>query len=208
MFPALLPFLLPLLGDAVSAIFGGDDKPAGQVAATVATAAVQVASQIAGVPITDEASAQQAAAAIQADPAKLAEYQRAMNEKAIAAMAEETKRLALDNDDRSSARAQTVALAQAGSAAAWGAPIVSVVVLIGFFAVMVLLFATPQSDMPERTFNLLNMLFGALVLGFGQVTSYWLGSSAGSAAKDRLLRPQGGVSASVSVPLPGRKPAR
>lgn len=95
---ALLPFLLPLLGDAVSAIFGGDDKPAGQVAATVATAAVQVASQIAGVPITDETSAQQAAAAIQADPEKLAAYQHALNEKALAAMAEETKRLQIVND--------------------------------------------------------------------------------------------------------------
>ena len=96
MFPFLIPFL-PLLGDAISALFG-DDKPAGQVAATVANAAVSVASQIAGVPITDEASAQQAAQAIQADPAKLAEYQRALNEKALAAMKEETARLLITNE--------------------------------------------------------------------------------------------------------------
>ena len=196
----LLSIFLPLLGDAVSSLFGDDDKPAAKaITNTVASAAIDIASQVAGIQVTDEHSARNAAQAIVGDPEKLAAYQRAVNEKALAAMAEETKRLALDNDDRASARAQTVALTQAGSGAAWGAPVVSVVVLVGFFAVMALLFATPQTDMPERTFNLLNMLFGALVLGFGQVTSYWLGSSAGSAAKDKLLR-QGGDA--------GRKPAR
>ena len=87
----LLPILLPLLGDAVSSLFGGGDKPAGQVAATVANAAVTVASQVIGIPVTDEASARQAAAALQADPEKLAAFQQAVGEQVLRALALERR---------------------------------------------------------------------------------------------------------------------
>lgn len=96
--------------------------------------------------------------------------------------------LTLDNQDRADVRSKMVELAKAGSRIAWGAPVMSMLVVTVFFGVMSLLFLVRQQDMAERMFNLLNMLFGTLVLGFGQVCNHWLGSSAGSAAKDALLR--------------------
>ncbi len=173
----LLPILLPLLGDAVSSLFGGSDKPAGQVASTVATAAVNVASQLLGSPVTDEASAKQAVAALQADPEKLAAFQRVVGEQVLRA-------LALDNDDRASARTQTVELAKTGSRIAWGAPVVSLVVL-GTFGVVLALVLT--KSIPPGQETTVSLMLGALTTMATAVVSYWVGSSAGSAAKDKLL---------------------
>lgn len=92
-------YLVPLVGDAVGNLFGDDAQPAAKsVATAVAQTAVDAAAKATGITITDETSMQQAAAAIQADPAKLAEYQRALTERALGAMAEETKRLQIVND--------------------------------------------------------------------------------------------------------------
>lgn len=82
-------------------------------------------------------------------------------------------------EDSKSARQQTVALAQAGSGTAWAPVIISIIVTVGFFLCIVLLFAF-EREWTERQASLLNVLLGALVLGFGQVCNYWLGSSAGS----------------------------
>lgn len=81
--------------------------------------------------------------------------------------------------DTQSARQQTVALAQAASNIAWAAPVISTVIILGFFACVALLFIVERT-WDERTANLLNVLFGALIPGFAQVCNYWLGSSAGS----------------------------
>lgn len=81
--------------------------------------------------------------------------------------------------DTGSARQQTVALAQAGSGIAWAAPVISTVIVSGFFGCVALLFVVERT-WDERTANLLNVLFGALIPGFAQVCNYWLGSSAGS----------------------------
>jgi hypothetical protein len=93
-------YLIPLAGDAIGSLFSdSDDKATAKAITTsVASAAVQTAAKLTGVTITDEATAQQAATALQADPAKLADYQRAVNEQAVAVMAEETKRLQIVNE--------------------------------------------------------------------------------------------------------------
>ncbi len=93
-------YLIPLIGDTVSGWFGddGDKAVAKTVTTSVAAAAIQTAAKLTGVTVTDEPSAQAAAAALQADPAKLADYQRALNERAAAAQAEETKRLQIVNE--------------------------------------------------------------------------------------------------------------
>lgn len=173
----LLPILLPLLGDAVSSLFGGSDKPAGQVAATVANAAVSVASQVIGIPVTDEASARQAADALQADPDKLAAFRQAVGDQVLRA-------LSLDNDDRASARSQTVDLAKVGSNIAWGAPAVSLVVLVTFGVVLYRVLSAPAGQADPNA----SLMLGALTTMATAVVSYWVGSSAGSAAKDKLLR--------------------
>jgi hypothetical protein len=89
--------------------------------------------------------------------------------------------------DTSSARQQTVALAQAGSGIAWGAPVVSTLIVSGYFFCIYRLFIVP-ADLPPNAFQLLNVMFGALSIAFGQVCNYWLGSSAGSKASGDAVR--------------------
>jgi len=97
----------------------------------------------------------------------------------------EETRLAVE--DVQSARQQTLDLARQGHNAAWGAPVVSVIVIVGFFAVMALLFVV-QADLPPSQAQLLNVLFGALIPAFGTVVQYWLGSSAGSKRSGDAVR--------------------
>lgn len=59
--------------------------------------------------------------------------------------------------------------------------ILAVVVFAGF---VVLLFL---KAIPEGMKDPLMLLAGAAAAGYGQVLSYWLGSSAGSAKKDETL---------------------
>jgi hypothetical protein len=81
--------------------------------------------------------------------------------------------------DTQNARQQTVELARENTTIAWAAPVISTVIVAGFFACIAMLFLFPR-EWDERTSNLLNVLFGALIPGFVQVCNYWLGSSAGS----------------------------
>ena len=78
--------------------------------------------------------------------------------------------------DVQSARNQTISLAQAGSKIAWGAPIVSCIIMLGFFFCLDLLFFKPV-DVEGKTFDLLNQLFGALVVMATAVVQYWVGST-------------------------------
>ena len=67
---------------------------------------------------------------------------------------------------------------------AWGAPVVSVVVLLTFGTVvsLVLLRAIPAGSE-----TVLNVLLGTLAAMATNVVGYWVGSSAGSARKDERL---------------------
>jgi hypothetical protein len=89
--------------------------------------------------------------------------------------------------DTQNARAQTVELAKAESPLAWGAAIVSTLIVLGYFFCIYRLFIV-QIDMPPNVFQLLNVMFGALSLAFGQVCNYWLGSSAGSKRASDSIR--------------------
>ncbi|OUM01739.1 hypothetical protein [Variovorax sp. JS1663] len=99
----------------------------------------------------------------------------------------EQAREAAGLQDTSSARQQTVALAKAGSGIAWGAPVVSTLIVSGYFFCIYRLFIVP-TDLPPNAFQLLNVMFGALSIAFGQVCNYWLGSSAGSKASGDAVR--------------------
>ena len=87
--------------------------------------------------------------------------------------------------DVASARSQTVELAKAGSAIAWGSPVVSVLAIVVFAGFVYMLFA---KVVPEGMKEALLLLGGSAATGYGMVLSYWLGSSSGSAAKDVTLR--------------------
>lgn len=102
--------------------------------------------------------------------------------------------------DVQNARQQTVDLAKAGSSISWGPVMLSAIVTIGFFAVMALLFWVTV-DLPPNIFQLLTVLFGALIPAFSQVCNYWLGSSSGSKRSGDAVR----AIAEKVVPRTGRE---
>lgn len=89
--------------------------------------------------------------------------------------------------DTAGARQQTIALASTGSAIAWGAPVVSGMVVVGYFFCIWLLFVRGE-DLPDNITQIVNIMFGALQAGFIQVVNYWLGSSAGSKRSGDAVR--------------------
>ena len=164
--PALLHTLLPMLikyaPDLVGLAFGGHAEA---VVGKVAKAATAVFG-------TDDAGAVEAQAS--ADPAKAEAFANKLQA--------ETDSLKAELADVENARATTVALAQAGSSIAWGAPVVSLAVTLGFIAILatMTLHALPDSAV-------VNVLVGTLATAFGSVVNYWLGSSAGSQVKTQHL---------------------
>ncbi|NUB05807.1 hypothetical protein FW320_06405 [Azospirillum sp. Vi22] len=177
----MLPLLIPILTALAPVLLPEVAKAAlgtGETAQRVGEAAVSVVSAVAGVPISTPADAERAVAAVQTDPAKLVELYRQQGDQLVAL-------LRLDNEDRADARAQTVQLAQAGSRISWGAPVVSVIVLLAFGYVLQLVLTQSIPPGQETT---VSIMLGALTTMASAVVSYWVGSSAGSAAKDKLLR--------------------
>ena len=68
----------------------------------------------------------------------------------------------------------------------WGRALVSVIVMAGFLGVVILIITTKmQGNAPSEV---LLVMLGALGQAFGQVVSYWVGSSAGSTQKDQALQ--------------------
>lgn len=173
---ALLPILVGIAPEIIRWIAG--DR-AGDVAQQVGS----VVSAVAG---SDDPSVVQAALA---DPSKASELRLRLAE--IAAAEDEKRRTAELEAmraviaDTASARAQTVALVQAGSRLAWGPVVVSALVLAGFGLVVVLALFRP---IPPGSEALLNILLGNLAAMAMGVVGYWVGSSAGSARKDEMLR--------------------
>jgi hypothetical protein len=63
------------------------------------------------------------------------------------------------------------------------APLVSVVVTIGFIGILALW----MFHAPNPNDQVLSLLVGTLAAAFTQVVNYWLGSSIGSASKDTTI---------------------
>lgn len=164
--PALLLSLLPLLAklapDLVGLAFGGS-------AAAVADKVGRAAADIFG---TQDPAAIATAAA--ADPSKADAFGSRLQA--------EGERLKAELADVQNARGTTLALAQAGSQIAWGAPVVSVTVTGGFIGI---LYVMMMRVVPDS--SVVNVLVGTLATAFGSVVNYWLGSSVGSHAKTDQL---------------------
>ncbi len=126
-----------------------------------------------------EPTPQAVATAIQADPAAA--------QVKLAQIEAETKSQAAYLADIANARGTTVQLAQAGSNIAWGAPVVSTIICIGFFAVLFMLFFV-RVEMPSSVFQLLSVILGVLAGLMTQVGNYWLGSSEGSRRNADTIR--------------------
>ncbi len=130
--------------------------------------------------VTGKDSGDEALDAIKADPNLALQYR-------LAVMANETELDRAYLQDVADARKQTISLAEIGSSIAWGAPVVSVLIVGGYFYCIYLLFMA-KADMPANNFQLLSVMFGALSIAFGQVCNYWLGSSAGSKKSGDAIR--------------------
>lgn len=162
--------------------------PGGQILGTVAG---KVLAEALGVPPTPEAVHREITTG---DPAVI----QAKLTEAEAKMNAEVEKLRLQIEDVQDARATTVKLDANGSTIAWGAPTISVVIVLGFFIVMSMLFVV-KIDLTPSSVTLLNVLFGALIPAFGQVCNYWLGSSAGSQEKSTQIAQMAGTAANVSA---------
>ena len=173
---ALIPIIATVAPEIVRWLAGAR---AGEVAQQVSTVVTAVAGG-------DDPALLRAA---MEDPAKAADLRLRLAE--IASAQEDRRREAelaairAAVEDTASARAQTVALVQAGSSIAWGPCLVSVLVLAAFGAVVVLALFRP---IPPGSEALLNILLGNLAAMAMGVVGYWVGSSAGSARKEELIR--------------------
>lgn len=68
----------------------------------------------------------------------------------------------------------------------WGRVLVSIIVTVGFMGILVLVITTKtQGNAPTEV---MLVMLGALGAAFGQVVSYWVGSSSGSAQKDVAIQ--------------------
>jgi hypothetical protein len=175
MFP-LIPLALSLAPEIGKWLFGDTGEK-------TATAVASVVSAVTGT--SDPAASAQA---IAADPNMAADLRIKLAE--IAALREKAQResdlaaLSAQFADVAGARAQTTDLARAGSSIAWGAPVVSVVVLLTFGGVM---FLALSQSLPSGSETLLNMLLGSLAAMATSVVGYWVGSSAGSREKTAMI---------------------
>lgn len=68
----------------------------------------------------------------------------------------------------------------------WGRVLVSIIVVAGFLIIVVMVLTTKLQG--TATSEVLLVLLGALSAAFGQVVSYWVGSSSGSAQKDVAIQ--------------------
>jgi lysozyme family protein len=132
------------------------------------------------------------------DPAVAAKLQTrlaeiALDAQRVQAQAESEQRQADFNKlktilaDAQGARSLTTTLADKGSPIAWGAPIISVIIGIGFFIVLGM--AIFGGDfITKNNSNIVYTLVGTMATGFATAISFWLGSSQGSRDKDDTVR--------------------
>jgi hypothetical protein len=187
----LIPLVISLVPSLTKWLFGN------QAAATV-TAVTQVVHSLTG--STDPATV---SAAIAADPAlanqitlQLAQIAAAREQEADAS---NQAALVATLSDVASARNQTVELAQAKSPIAWGAPVVSTVVLLTFGLMLGIILS---HSLPVGSEALANVMLGTLAAMATAVAQYWVGSSAGSARKsDDLRSAQDQLAASIPTTM-------
>ena len=170
---AFIPFAVSIAPEIARWVFAsGGEK--------VVAAVAQTAELLTG---TKDEAAQQAA--IERDPdlacRMRVELAKLAGQQEQDAQSADNKLLSAYLSDTANARAQLIQLTQARSPIAYGALVVSAIVLLSFGTVMTL---TLTRAIPAGSDTVLNMLLGSLAAMATSVVSYWVGSSAGSARKD------------------------
>lgn len=148
---------------------------------TIAGAAIGALAEALGTSATPEAVKN----AIETQPGAAAIVQQVEADKAPALNAD----LEAILRDRQGARDQTMALIDKGSAMAWGAPVVSIVVILGFVG---LSFLAMKPESAGIRSDVALYLLGAWQSLATAVVGYWIGSSAGSASKDAAIKHMAG----------------
>ncbi|WP_422034746.1 hypothetical protein [Reyranella sp.] len=167
-----LPLLLGLAPTVASWIMG--DKTGAAVSKVTG-----IAREILG---TDDATGIERA--IAADPNLALQFKMAVIQAEADARRQEFETLQAQLADVQSARNQTVELAKAGSAIAWGAVAVSLLVTAAF---MTALWFVVRQEIPAASREIAYILLGTLGAKFGDIVAYWVGSSSGSAQKSAAL---------------------
>jgi hypothetical protein len=103
--------------------------------------------------------------------------------------------------DVQSARAQTMALAQVQSPIAYGAPIMSGVVTVGFTVVLTL-FVSYALQLDAYQQSVVTILIGYLGAAFQQAVNYWLGTTRQSREKDTVLASLAGTGMQAALRSP------
>jgi len=166
-----LPFLPSILNDVVP-------FPLSLLTGPAVTAILAVL----GVDSTAPDAPAQAVAKIDADPvaAKVALQPVEDQHAALAATAENEVEARLR--DMQDARASEIQYVKAGSKIQWGAPVVSVVAVLGFVGVAILVMTGHGGDTAAG-----QLILGAMIGAWTTVIQFWLGSSKGSADKTDAL---------------------
>ena len=118
-----------------------------------------------------------------ADPETLVKLKQLESDERQRLLEWQTSQLNAELENVKSAREREISLAQAGHGASWATSIVSCIVTIGFFIMLYLVISGGKAELGDAGL----MLLGTLATGFGAVINYYLGSSLGSASKDKIL---------------------
>ena len=171
---------------------------AGDRAGTVAGTVAEAVRQATG---TEDPAA--ARAALAADPEKanalrirLAEIalegERLSAEREAGQRNAELDTLRATLSDTQSARASMAEMLRGGSRLAWGPATVSSLVVLGFFAVLILLVSLDAGPGGAARFDpqvasIINITVGSLGAAFAAVVNFWIGSSQSSRDKDAMV---------------------
>lgn len=182
----VLGLLSGIGGDVLPALIPHLSGPQGK---TVAAAVVQAVSTATGAPDPTPANIADLAPDAKADlQVKLATIAAGAEQNRLAAAeaarAAELEALKAGFADTENARDQTVDLARANSAIAWGSVVVSVVIVLAFAAALVVVLTGRLSAADGQ---IASILIGTLASMATGVANYWLGSSSGSHAKSLML---------------------
>ena len=168
----LLPLLLGVAPTVASWILG--DRTGAAVEKVTG-----IAREILG---TDDANGIERA--IAGDPNLALQFKMAVIQAEADARRQEFEALQAQLADVQSARGQTVKLAEARSPIAYGAVVVSTIVLVGF---AVMLWLVIREEVPANQRDMVTLLLGTLAGMASSVVAYWVGSSNGSMQKNAAL---------------------
>jgi hypothetical protein len=185
--------MLPLIGLAATYLPDIIRLIAGDKAGTVAAAVTRTVQDV-----TRTADPAAALKTLQSDASLASELrsrlaqialdaQKAQNDAADQIRQAELATLQATVGDARDAGGGMMPLLQAHGSIAWGAPVVSVVVTGGFFAILALLVFCSQAITAQAgaaVTQILTISVGTLATGFATVVNFWLGSSQGSQSKD------------------------